>query len=95
MKSLAHYIISRNEIKKILDEKTVLFSVKKCIKEQYGTQGEKNIKIISWKKGVVIISIEKATWKSEFFQQQEIIKNCCNKNFTPQKPIKKIIIQME
>ncbi len=95
MKSLAHYIISRNETRKSLDEKTILFSVKKCIKEQYGTRGEENIKIISWKKGTVVVSIKKAIWKSEFFQQQEVIKQCCNKNFTPQKPIKKIAIQIE
>ncbi|NCU41571.1 MAG: hypothetical protein EOM19_02495 [Candidatus Moranbacteria bacterium] len=94
MRSLAHYITSRNDVGKILDEKTILFSVKKCIQEQYGTQGERNIQVISWKKGIVVVSIEKSIWKSEFFQQQEIIKQCCNKNFIPQKPIRKIVIQM-
>jgi len=92
MRALAQCITSRQAKGIILDEKTVLFSVKNCIKEQFGQQGEKNIEPLSWKKGIISVKISKAVWSSELWQQKEQFIQCCNQKFLPERPVKKITI---
>jgi len=92
MKSLSHWIVKRQNTPVKIDEKTVLFAAKQCIREEYGKRGEVSVTPDSYRKGALSLRITSSLWAGEFFQEKEHFRNRCNAMFSPQKPIKKIVI---
>ena len=94
MESLSHYLQVRQKDRRVVfDEKTILTTVSRCIRDQFGSQGEVNIQVVSWKSGVVVVEIKKSIWAHEFFEQREQFLQCCNTFFDPEHPIQKIFVR--
>jgi hypothetical protein len=92
MKSLAHCIRSRESHIPEIDEQTVLFAMKKHIALEYGKRGIESILPQSFKEGVLSIRTTSSIWASELFQEKERLRCLCNEEFSPKKPIRKIIV---
>lgn len=56
-----------------LDPETVFYVFRQIIKEEYGKQGERNIKPVFFKGGKIFLKAAGSTWTSEvLFQKKEI-----------------------